>query len=81
MREGLLLTSRQPLSFDLAAASEGGNKPESRLQKWEMALAFLRHGIAHILGGYDHLLFVAGLVLAVVAGLMYGLTAWKEGRR
>jgi len=67
MREGLLLTSRQPLSFDLAAAGEGRNKSESRLQKWEMALAFLRHGIAHILGGYDHLLFVAGLVLAVAS--------------
>jgi hypothetical protein len=65
MREGLLLTSRQPLSFDLAAAGEG--RTESRLQKWEMALAFLRHGIAHILGGYDHLLFVAGLVLAVAS--------------
>jgi HupE/UreJ protein len=67
MREGLLLTSRQPLSFDLAAAGDGGNKSEPRLQKWEMALAFLRHGIAHILGGYDHLLFVAGLVLAVAS--------------
>jgi hypothetical protein len=67
IREGLLLTSRQPLSFDLAAADEGRNKSESRLQKWEMALAFLRHGIAHILGGYDHLLFVAGLVLAVAS--------------
>ena len=32
-----------------------------------MAGAFLRHGIRHILGGYDHLLFVAGLVLAVVS--------------
>lgn len=67
MREGLLLTSRQPLSLDLAAMAEGQTKSESRLQKWEMALAFLRHGIAHILGGYDHLLFVAGLVLAVAS--------------
>ena len=67
MREGLLLTSRQPLSFDLTAAGEGTNNSESRVQKWEMALAFLRHGIAHILGGYDHLLFVAGLVLAVAS--------------
>jgi hypothetical protein len=67
MREGLLLTSRQPLSLDLPAAGEGANKSDSRLQKWEMALAFLRHGIAHILGGYDHLLFVAGLVLGVAS--------------
>ncbi|MFL6521452.1 MAG: HupE/UreJ family protein [Chthoniobacterales bacterium] len=67
MREGLLLTSRQPLSFDLPGPGEGRNKSEPRVQKWEMALAFLRHGIAHILGGYDHLLFVAGLVLAVAS--------------
>ncbi|HZE12125.1 MAG TPA: HupE/UreJ family protein [Chthoniobacterales bacterium] len=67
LREGLLLTSRQPLSFDLSAAGERTSKTESRVQKWEMALAFLRHGIAHILGGYDHLLFVAGLVLAVAS--------------
>ena len=67
MGEGLLLTSRQPLFFDLAAAGEGTNKSDSRLQKWKMALSFLRHGIAHILGGYDHLLFVAGLILAVAS--------------
>ncbi|MCI0425221.1 MAG: HupE/UreJ family protein, partial [Actinobacteria bacterium] len=32
-----------------------------------MAAAFMRHGITHILGGYDHLLFVGALVLAVVS--------------
>ena len=65
IQEGLLLTSRQPLSFSLEAA-EANDKSGPRLDQRAMAIAFLRHGIAHILGGYDHLLFVAGLVLAVV---------------
>ncbi|MEY2494963.1 MAG: hypothetical protein QOJ45_1455 [Verrucomicrobiota bacterium] len=65
MQEGLLLTSRQPLSFILEAPG-ARDKTGPRLDKRAMAIAFLRHGIAHILGGYDHLLFVAGLVLAVV---------------
>ena len=65
MQEGLLLTSRQSLSFTLEAA-QANNKSGSRLDQRAMAIAFLRHGIAHILSGYDHLLFVAGLVLAVV---------------
>jgi hypothetical protein len=67
IQEGLLLTSKQPLSLDLQAARERTNNSGPRLEKWEMALAFLRHGIAHIMGGYDHLLFVAGLVLAVTS--------------
>ena len=64
MQEGLLLTSRQPLSFSLEAAG-ANNKSGPRLDQRAMAIAFLRHGIAHILSGYDHLLFVAGVVLAV----------------
>jgi hypothetical protein len=64
IQEGLLLTSRQPLSYSLETAG-ATNKSGPRLDQRAMAIAFLRHGIAHILGGYDHLLFVAGLVLAV----------------
>ena len=30
---------------------------------------------------WPYWIFWTGLVLAVVAGLMYGLTAWREGRR
>ena len=51
-----LLTSREPLIFNCDAAPPTGS----------MAFAFVRHGIMHILTGYDHLLFVAGLVLATV---------------
>ena len=52
-----LLTSREPLTFNCDAAPPTGS----------MAGAFVRHGIMHILTSYDHLLFVAGLVLAVVS--------------
>jgi hypothetical protein len=30
---------------------------------------------------WPYWIFWTGLVLAVVAGLMYGLTVWREGRR
>jgi HupE / UreJ protein len=67
-REGLLLTSREPLAFTCSwTASTVGTATSSHLDERTMAGAFLRHGIRHILGGYDHLLFVAGLVLAVVS--------------
>jgi hypothetical protein len=62
-QEGTLFTSREPLTFSLdpqGATSESGGS------SFNTFFAFLRHGIRHILGGYDHLLFVAGLVLAVV---------------
>lgn len=66
LQEGLLFTSREPISlnckWDQSVASTGQTPPES-----SMAWAFLRHGIHHILSGYDHLLFIAGLVLAVTS--------------
>jgi hypothetical protein len=64
IQEGLLLTSGQPLFYSLESAG-ANNKSGPRLDQRAMAIAFLRHGVGHILGGYDHLLFVAGLVLAV----------------
>ncbi len=56
--EGLLFTSREPLII-------GGT--QSGITNHGEFAAFLVHGIRHILGGYDHLLFIAGLVLAVVS--------------
>lgn len=53
-----LLTAATPLAIDLDAAA-----PTSRAR---LAWAYLRQGILHILRGYDHLLFVAALVLAAV---------------
>jgi HupE/UreJ protein len=60
----LLLTCREPLDFDGRApfAAIGAATPNENM---EIAAAFVRHGIFHILTGYDHLLFVAALLLAV----------------
>ena len=55
--QGALLTSRAPVLFSLASA--GGSM--------RMARGFLQHGITHILTGYDHLLFISALALAVAS--------------
>jgi hydrogenase/urease accessory protein HupE len=60
--EGLLLTSREPLVLDVNALARGS---ASRLDRARMAQEYIRHGIMHILSGYDHLLFIAALALAV----------------
>ncbi len=57
--EGLLLASREPLVIDLNSAVRAG-LDEARLVK-----SYIRHGVMHILSGYDHLLFIAALALAV----------------
>jgi hydrogenase/urease accessory protein HupE len=61
VRDGLLLTRSEPLIVDLAEAA--GAAPGRKA----LAAAFFRHGVAHILAGYDHLLFVAALVVAAAS--------------
>lgn len=56
--EGLLLSSKQPLILDL-------NRITSGIDKARMVKEYIHHGIMHILSGYDHLLFIAALALAV----------------
>lgn len=55
--EGLLLTSKQALTVTDATA--GDDRPR-------MFNEYFRHGVRHILQGYDHLLFITALVLATV---------------
>jgi hypothetical protein len=62
LNEGLLFTFREPLVF----AGDGAAGP-GRIR---LVGAFVQHGITHIITGYDHLLFVAALVLAV--------TGWRD---
>jgi hydrogenase/urease accessory protein HupE len=61
-KEGMLLTAREPLVLDVNALASGS---ASRIDKARMAKEYIRHGIMHILSGYDHLLFIAALALAV----------------
>jgi hydrogenase/urease accessory protein HupE len=56
--EGLLLNSARPLVVDLDRMTSG-------VDKARMAREYTHHGILHILSGYDHLLFIAALALAV----------------
>jgi hydrogenase/urease accessory protein HupE len=62
--EGLLLTSRDPLVIDVKSMvqAEGAS---SSIDKARMTKDYIRHGVMHILSGYDHLLFIAALALAV----------------
>ena len=61
--ERFLLTYKSPLDIDcITFVNKAGGSYQETLA---FAAAFVRHGIAHILTGYDHLLFVAALLLAV----------------
>jgi hydrogenase/urease accessory protein HupE len=66
-QEALLLTRKEPLLFacDWNAAPAANVAPT--LDQRALFGAYLRHGIMHILAGYDHLLFMSALVLAVVS--------------
>ena len=48
-----LLTLTQPIEIGIAAPRDGS-----------LAFGFFLHGMRHILGGFDHLLFIGALVLA-----------------
>jgi hypothetical protein len=63
-REGLLLTSRQPVVYVRQNQSAPvGAAP--RLDRGQVLRDYFQHGLLHILTGYDHLLFVSALVLSV----------------
>ena len=63
-REGLLLTSRQPLVFPRENRSTVSSAAP-RLDRWQVLRDYFHHGLLHILTGYDHLLFITALVLSV----------------
>jgi hypothetical protein len=60
---GLLLVAGKPLAFDFDWHAPAGAAGSS-VNRAGMFVQFLRHGINHILTGYDHLLFITALVLA-----------------
>ena len=68
LAEGLLLTHKQPVRFTFADDLVGSFDNSPVLSKGRVARDYLEHGVRHILGGWDHLLFMSALVLAV-AGL------------
>ena len=66
--EGLLLTSREPLVIDCTGFKYPSKTASgsATIDKWRLTKDYVRHGIMHILNGWDHLLFISALVLAVV---------------
>ncbi|MES2570496.1 MAG: hypothetical protein V4710_10645 [Verrucomicrobiota bacterium] len=59
VREGLLFTHKEPIV--LACNRAGDSSPV--LDRAALAGSYFHHGMNHILEGWDHLLFMAGLVL------------------
>jgi hypothetical protein len=67
LAEGLLLTAKQPIDHTLEENLVATFDRAPVLSPGRLARDYLEHGIRHILGGWDHLLFMAALVLAVVS--------------
>ncbi len=61
----LLLPGRQRTS--IATGWPGATAHVAEAGGWRTFGDYLRHGVMHILTGYDHLLFVAALVIATVS--------------
>lgn len=66
--EGLLLTSGEPLVIDCGGPKHtpGAASGSPTIDQWRLTKDYVRHGVMHILRGWDHLLFISALVLAVV---------------
>jgi hydrogenase/urease accessory protein HupE len=66
--EALLLTSRERLVIDCtwSALPPQTALGAARVDRWRLTKEYVYHGVMHILTGYDHLLFISALVLAVV---------------
>ena len=62
--DGLLLSWREPLTLSCKWHGQAGCAPP-QFGRAGVALQYVRHGVLHILSGYDHLLFIAALALAV----------------
>ena len=65
-QEGLLLSRHQPLVFNCDWKNAAPSVATAPLDQGRMVQQYVRHGIGHILSGYDHLLFICALVLGAV---------------
>ena len=65
-QEALLLAARQPIQFACDWTSGAADSPRGGIDRKRLAQDYLKYGVVHILTGWDHLLFMAGLVLAAV---------------
>ncbi|HYF50161.1 MAG TPA: HupE/UreJ family protein [Planctomycetota bacterium] len=58
------VTTTELAPDDAAKIEPQPGRAETRIDIWQTARVFLKHGIEHILEGWDHLLFVSALTLA-----------------
>lgn len=65
-REALLLDSKTVLREECNWSAPATSAP-AELDRGRVFREYLRHGVYHILTGYDHMLFMAALVLAVTS--------------
>ena len=65
-QEGVLLSRQQPLLFNCDWKNAAPPTTSLSLDQGRMMKQYVRHGIGHILNGYDHLLFVLALVLGAI---------------
>ncbi len=65
-REALLVDSKTVLRQECDWGAAASSAP-AELDRGRVFREYLRHGIFHILTGYDHMLFMAALVLAVTS--------------
>jgi hypothetical protein len=65
-QEALLLAARQPIAFACDWTGGATDSPRGGIDRKRLAGDYLKYGVVHILTGWDHLLFMAGLVLAAV---------------
>lgn len=69
-QEGLLLTRGQAINFLCdwtARPAPAAGAASATVDRRGLFGAYFRHGVIHILTGYDHLLFVSALVLAATS--------------
>ena len=66
--EALLFTSREPLFVNCIWSDSSATTPPGAviLDRSRLTKEYVWHGLMHILTGYDHLLFIGALALAVV---------------
>ena len=60
-------TATLDCKWNADAKAVSADSVHTEVQPWPTFCAYLEHGIEHILTGYDHLLFVTGLVLAATS--------------
>jgi hydrogenase/urease accessory protein HupE len=69
VKSGELFTCNEPLTLECDWTALAAPVAEARINRARMFGQYVHHGVMHILTGFDHLLFMAALVLAAASFL------------